>query len=143
MRTCTVEGCNKPSGQGGRRYCAMHYSRLRRTGDPTIRSTRIKETSLPCVIEGCTELRAGRGLCKTHWQHWKRNGDPEAAHRRPPQWTPREIDALLHLERHHKTGFVKPGQYEGLSISIGRSVVACCSKMFELRRAAKAEAGQA
>lgn len=40
-----------------------------------------------------------------------------------PDWAAREINALIHLDRDPKTGFMKTGEYKQLSILIGRSVV--------------------
>ena len=40
-----------------------------------------------------------------------------------PDWSAREIDALIHLDQDPKTGFMKTGEYKQLGILIGCSVV--------------------
>lgn len=42
MTVCKIEGCGKKHLGGG--YCAMHYFRKRRTGDPNklVRDTKVK-----------------------------------------------------------------------------------------------------
>ena len=135
VRTCRIEGCDKPRVQTSS-MCAMHRARQTRTGSPYIRTLRVRVTSLPCTVPGCKRLRKANGLCAVHDQRKRRHGHHALFER--PYWAEREIDALLHVERHPKSGHVMAGEYERLSIELGRTVAACASMMFELRKAGRA-----
>lgn len=52
----------------------MHYTRIRRYGDPT----RGPEHVPQCTVEGCEAEPNARGLCKAHYDRWRRYGDPLA-----------------------------------------------------------------
>lgn len=78
-RTCTVEGCERThSGLG---YCAMHYSRWRRRGDPLVgRRPAQKKQVKPkkkCSVESCDRDAVALGWCKMHWKRARKSGgDP-------------------------------------------------------------------
>ena len=80
---CSVDGCGGPGYARG--WCAKHYERWRRHGDPSV--------SLPpgspagtqdplyrrCKIEGCDRLGPFiKGLCGAHYGRLKDHGDPLA-----------------------------------------------------------------
>ncbi len=128
--TCAVPGCDKPSNRGGGRYCSMHYSRLKRHGDLDYQ----RPGRAPCKVEGCDKLAQGRGLCGTHWQQWRRRGDPCPTLLRGALWTPEEDRKLLDLPIYPRSGMTRRGETEALALHLGRSVVACRSRLCQLRR---------
>ena len=101
---CSIPECNKPLF--ARRWCAAHYTRWKRHGDPLKGSSpKIRnhlcgkeDCSEPhhanglcqhhhwrqykrpptgvCSIEDCTQPAYRRGWCNTHYTHWYRNGNP-------------------------------------------------------------------
>lgn len=75
-RTCSVEGCERtPKGRG---WCAMHYHRWHRHGDPLHleRVRRLAPASGVCSVEGCGKPHRTRGWCVAHYTRWQRHGDP-------------------------------------------------------------------
>jgi hypothetical protein len=70
--TCSVEGCDKPSLC--RTWCAMHYGRWSRHGDPLV--TTLRPTKKPCTVKQCDRLSLARGWCTLHYERWKKHGDP-------------------------------------------------------------------
>lgn len=72
--TCNVDGCENPRHGGG--WCAMHYARLQRHGDPLV-ATVVKPPRL-CSINGCHKPHQARGWCDMHYKRWKFYGDPLA-----------------------------------------------------------------
>jgi hypothetical protein len=88
-RTCTIEGCEKPHMARG--WCAMHYLRWWRTGDPAevLPPHRMFGPENPnwkgpkaCSIDGCGKPHKAHGWCQMHYFRWRRTGDPEALPRR-------------------------------------------------------------
>lgn len=69
-KKCSIDGCDKEVKARG--WCAMHYMRFRRHGDPLASRTPI----LVCTIDGCERDHSGRGLCLMHLKRLYRNGDP-------------------------------------------------------------------
>lgn len=80
-RVCKIEGCSKPTDTRG--WCAMHYWRWKRNGDPLalLNPTPAPET---CTIEGCDRPYRARGWCSTHWLRWKKHGDPTTVREKLP-----------------------------------------------------------
>ena len=74
-----------------------------------------------CDVQGCPDPHLALGLCNAHWKRRKRHGDATAPHLALP-FTPREDAALLGLATYPRSGWVKRGQLEELSIVFGRSV---------------------
>ena len=135
IETCEIPGCTKKANAGGGRYCGMHYSRLRRNGSPYIRTTRVYLTHELCTVDGCDYNVAGRGLCSKHWQQNKRRGDPLAPRLMGERWTDQEHEkALSILDRARDgLGWGQFGEVEDLSVVLGRSKIACHSKLHTLR----------
>lgn len=76
-RVCSVDGCERPAKT--RYWCAMHYMRLRRTGQLDLQPrVRISGPGTVCCIDGCDQPVMGRGWCRTHYNRWQRWGDPTA-----------------------------------------------------------------
>lgn len=96
--------------------------------------TRVLYRGVTCSIEGCEEPANCRSYCLHHYNMHYQRGDPLAEPRRNPSWTPGEDAALL--------GLIVPGRrvyngdYEMLAARLGRSVVACRSRLHKLRRRA-------
>ena len=135
-RPCAIEGCDKPSNQGGGRYCAMHYSRLRRNGNPHIRSKRVYLTHQPCMVEECERNVAGRGLCGAHWQQWKRHGrtwvEPQRVF-----WNKQDVERLESIldRAPDGLGHALPGELVHAAIVMERTVMVVHSKLRDLRKA--------
>lgn len=61
-RTCTVDNCG--GAELARGWCAMHYRRWKRNGDPMLAT----QPKPPCAVEGCERSVRARGLCDLHYQ---------------------------------------------------------------------------
>lgn len=72
-RLCSVDGCGKPARGHG--LCSMHYTRLRRNGDMSVRTQRPSRVR-PCAVDGCDELVHSHDYCSRHAQRFVRHGDP-------------------------------------------------------------------
>lgn len=119
----------------------MHYNRLRRNGDPLVRtrSCQKRVAHLKCIVDGCDNRQAGRGLCKTHHQQWKRRGDPEAPRLKGRDWTEAElarIDLILDGAA-DGLAIARPGEVEELALLIGRTKFAVSTKLHKRRRERK------
>jgi len=55
----------------------MHYRRVLRNGDTTLRATRYDRLDT-CSVDGCERLIDARGLCHGHYLRWSRTGDVKA-----------------------------------------------------------------
>src|SRR5262249_51731602 len=77
---CTVEGCERQSGQRG--LCGTHYQRWRTGRDDwqAVIPERMKRDGA-CSVESCGEPIWGRGYCAMHYNRWHLNGDPGPAER--------------------------------------------------------------
>ena len=71
-RICSVEGCE--SKHDARGYCASHYNRWKRYGDP--RASAPKPEPRPCGIDGCGRPHRNWGYCNMHAQRFYKHGDP-------------------------------------------------------------------
>lgn len=73
-RPCLVEGCERQAI--GKRYCSMHYRRLRVDGDlgsvEAVRGGRFGIT--PCSIVGCTGKYYAKDLCRLHYSRQRLTG---------------------------------------------------------------------
>lgn len=75
VRVCAVEGC--PNVHKARGYCLLHYSRLRRHGDPLGTADRApKGAPRPCSVEGCDRAARSHGMCRPHDMRMQTYGDP-------------------------------------------------------------------
>jgi hypothetical protein len=89
---CTVPTCQSPTKARG--WCAKHYHRFQRYGDPLAGSTeRFFTAADDCTVEGCDGKSARGGLCKTHDARKRRTGT--TADPKPPK-----------LRYIHKSGYV-------------------------------------
>lgn len=66
---CSIDECERPAKNMG--FCAMHYMRLRRNGDPLLGA---RKTPGECSAEECDRTAESRGFCVMHYKRMKRNG---------------------------------------------------------------------
>jgi hypothetical protein len=91
MKTCSVEGCEKPVF--GKGWCSMHYDRARRgeTGERFLSllplplkwkedDPRYKNKGRVCDVEGCENPFYAKGICHKHYERLSRTG---SLHLRP------------------------------------------------------------
>lgn len=84
MKTCTVDGCDRPLHAIDR--CRRHYEQHRRKHPSSARPART------CSIEGCDRKHKALGLCDLHWRR-SRDGIPlDASPRRQSELT---VEALI------------------------------------------------
>lgn len=69
-RTCSIPGCD--GKHLARDFCAKHYHRWKKFGDPNADHTRKRGT---CKVDDCTSETEGHGYCNMHYQRWKKHGD--------------------------------------------------------------------
>lgn len=73
IRYCDVEGCEKR--HYGRGFCAVHYQRFRKHGDPMGSAYAPKPA---CSVDGCEVISYKKGMCNPHYIRNRRHGDPHA-----------------------------------------------------------------
>lgn len=91
---CTIEGCGRPHRSKG--FCAFHYTRWYKNGDPLINRREGPRSALPpkqtdkpwmveqyrrpdaCSIADCGRPVKSRGWCQNHYRRWRLYGDPFA-----------------------------------------------------------------
>ncbi len=66
QRVCSVEGCDSRAVARG--WCKLHYSRVRKHGDPHAFFRRFIEPDALCSVEGCDSREIAKGLCRLHYQ---------------------------------------------------------------------------
>ena len=71
MKTCTVDGCDKPLKIKSLGYCIAHYRRHRIGADMTtpIRKAGQKKA---CSIDSCGRQARCRGMCNAHYEYWRK-----------------------------------------------------------------------
>lgn len=79
-RTCDVPGCDRPHRSKG--FCASHYNRWRKTGDPGSAAVR-QWGRAACNVDGCERQHYGRGYCHMHFERVRTKGAVELALREP------------------------------------------------------------
>ena len=76
-RTCTIPGCEKPARSARAEWCAMHYHRWYRYGDPgEVTPRRRAKRGAECTVEGCDGPDEEAGMCSKHAARVRRHGDP-------------------------------------------------------------------
>lgn len=83
MARCLVPDCARDASTyrgGARGWCATHYQRWRRHGDPLHGGDVLRQTvkGAPCSIDDCDQPTIARGWCENHYGRWKRHRDPNA-----------------------------------------------------------------
>lgn len=76
-KECNGVGCERQA-RGEHGFCAMHYKRWKRHGDPNHVSRIVTHNSL-CSVEFCDGRYYGSGFCYKHWKRNRKYGDPLAA----------------------------------------------------------------
>lgn len=81
FKACSVDRCNRDAHEpgSGRGWCAKHYLRWRRNGDPLASKINREQTGKPCKFDGCDKPSGHHGFCQMHYKRWKLNGDPAIA----------------------------------------------------------------
>lgn len=115
---CRVEGCEKArwARQPGRGYCAMHYRRWMRHGDPLVRKRVAVEAGQTCSSDGCARPASTRGLCPGHYTRTLRERDPAAKRVAGPATKPLRLRAAEGERRVNGQGYVRiktPGHPRG------------------------------
>ena len=72
---CSIEGCEKPAK--GRGWCAAHWLRWRKYGDPLGKSD-YKQIKRDCEVEGCKRPYHANGYCGYHGYRVEKYGNPLA-----------------------------------------------------------------
>ena len=78
MSTCKIEGCTNTIWRKRDCLCQMHYTRIRRYGDPHF-SKYNRHNGGICAVSGCTRPYLAKGYCELHYDRWRRNGHPMSA----------------------------------------------------------------
>jgi hypothetical protein len=74
-KPCLIDGC--PNTARTRGWCAMHYRRWQRTGDPETAGRKRSSAPRPkCSIDGCESDVLSRSWCVRHYNRWLAHGDP-------------------------------------------------------------------
>lgn len=80
MKTCTLDGCDRPLLAKG--YCQAHYKRWREKGDPgspAVKVLKRRTGDARCAIEGCPRYAVSLGWCNAHHLRYLRTGSPGPA----------------------------------------------------------------
>lgn len=74
-KICIIETCDrgKPITRG---YCARHYQKLLKYGDPLAGRDRSHFTPDICTIDDCEKKYLAKGYCDKHYQKYQKYGDP-------------------------------------------------------------------
>lgn len=71
---CSIKNCLKQAFC--KTFCAMHYARFIKTGDPNLNlSGRYVGKRNTCIIDGVGVVE-GYGYCRKHYKAYKKYGDP-------------------------------------------------------------------
>lgn len=74
-RKCAVETCDSTVGpKGAKDFCAIHYDRFTRYGDPNHPLTNIRRSGTICSILDCGRPRRGLDWCHMHYRRWRLYG---------------------------------------------------------------------
>jgi len=76
-KPCQITGCNGDVNRGGARgWCAKHYQRWQKTGDPLKTVYQKPPSDGLCTVKGCNRPHHAKGLCELHYQRGQRYGSP-------------------------------------------------------------------
>jgi len=73
-RTCTVDGCDRPSRKRG--WCSAHYGRWWTTGTVPTTPLRVWTEQDGCAVDGCQREARTNALCKMHYTRQRTHGNP-------------------------------------------------------------------
>lgn len=75
-KVCDIADCERLARSRGSAYCALHYGRLRRTGDP-LTTAFANNIGLTCGAADCERPAKSKGYCGKHWERIRKHGSPE------------------------------------------------------------------
>lgn len=77
-KVCLFAGCDRlTTRHTAKGYCGLHYKRLLKHGDPSIKLKRAKIlTTGECSVNGCDRDILQKRFCRSHYMKWWRHGDP-------------------------------------------------------------------
>lgn len=77
---CLIVGCDRVGV--GRKWCSMHYRRLRLTGDfgSPDRQRGGRMGVNPCSVEGCTRTYYAKDMCSLHYNRVRLTGEAGPSH---------------------------------------------------------------
>lgn len=95
-----------------------------------------------CSIDGCADPYRARGMCNRHYRQWRKAGGQP--NKRPPAWTDREDLVLLAagLTPQHQRTVKGGGRLVAVAAELGRTEVACRSRLQRLMKRAGHDGGQ-
>jgi hypothetical protein len=76
MKKCSINGCDNK--QKTKNYCAKHYIRLLKYGDPNV-CKRVHRCTGICYVKDCPEKCITKGLCNKHYSKLRKYGDPNVS----------------------------------------------------------------
>lgn len=93
QRICSIDDCTKTVNPGGGRgWCATHYMRWRRHGDPRVGGVVQRQTGTgqPCSVISCVRPVVALDYCERHYRRFKRSGSPTGGRVSPGSLTDEE-----------------------------------------------------
>jgi 5-methylcytosine-specific restriction endonuclease McrA len=115
-RTCVIHDCDRKVNARG--WCAAHYQRWAKYGDPLSGPPFRKPRGVPfpsCSVPGCDRDAGTRGWCDLHYRRWARDGHPGVAGTKTPgagRHTYPNDTVLVDLMRVH-------GTFNGVAAAVG------------------------
>lgn len=73
-KPCTVQKCDTEAVTRG--WCAKHYMRWRKYGDPNMTVRGYDAQPKVCSCEDCDDEAVSRGFCAKHYTRFRKHGDP-------------------------------------------------------------------
>ncbi len=84
---CLVSNCYRLVH--ARKYCALHYKRWLKYGDPTkVKTSWEGYVRPPCKVGDCPKTSFALGFCAKHYRAYKQHGDPLISKKRWADYVP-------------------------------------------------------
>src|SRR6185436_15265015 len=93
--TCKIDECE--SVAVARELCRKHYTRWKRTGDPTTARPKLPNHAYAtCTVEGCDKPHVTKGLCEMHrWRQRHEGGPGESGPRLTRRTAPPRLPCVV------------------------------------------------